>query len=144
MFPAIDASTMRFILIALFISLLALGVWRWVKSGKPVGFSSSTGQLLLICALYIVADLVFLWVAMLFANPPPDVDNRMLSPLLPILFIFLLGLIVFSGEPFNRRWPFAIVMIAVTFLFCITFAKQEKKYVVNMHFKGAGFTSTRS
>lgn len=141
LFPAVDASTMRFILVALFVFLLVFAAWRWHKSGKRFNFTSPVLQLLLVCALYILADLLFLWAAMLIASPPPDVDNRMLSPLLPVLFILLLVSVYLAGKPFNRRWPYTLALIAVTLLFCITFAKQERKYLVNMHYAGEGFTS---
>ena len=141
LFPAVDASIMRVILVALFVFLLTLGSWRWRKSGKQINLTSPVLQLLLVCALYIAADLFFLWAAMLIASPPPDVDNRMLSPLLPILFILLLCSIDLAGKPFDRKWPFSVAMIAVTLLFCITFTRQERKYLVNMHYAGEGFTS---
>lgn len=141
LFPAVEASTVRIILVALFILLLAFGAWRWRKSGKQINLTSPILQLLLVCALYVAADLFFLWAAMLIASPPPDVDNRMLSPLLPILFILLLSSIDLAGKPFDRKWPFAMAMVAVTLLFCITFARQERKYLVNMHYGGEGFTS---
>lgn len=141
LFPAVEASTVRVILVALFVLLLAIGAWRWRKSGKQINLTSPVLQLLLVCALYVAADLFFLWAAMLIASPPPDVDNRMLSPLLPILFILLLSSIDLAGKPFDRKWPFAMAMVAVTLLFCITFARQERKYLVNMHYGGEGFTS---
>jgi len=141
LFPVVEASTMRFILVALFVFLLALGAWHWRKSGKAYNATSPVLQVLLVSVLYVAADLLFLWAAMLFASPPPDVDNRMLSPLLPILFIILLCSIDLAGSSFNRRWPFTVVMVAVTLLFCVTFAKQERKYLVNMHYAGEGFTS---
>lgn len=141
LFPAVEAPTVRVILVALFVLLLALGAWRWRKSGKQINLTSPVLQLLLVCALYVASDLFFLWAAMLIASPPPDVDNRMLSPLLPILFILLLDAINLASKPFSRRWPFAVSMLVVTLLFCITFARQERKYLVNMHYGGEGFTS---
>ena len=129
-------------LVVLFLLLVVIGIWRWRKTGQWKPFNSPIFQLILLCVVYVVADLLFLWAAMLFANPPPDVNNRMLSPLLPILFILLLTVIELAGKPFKHRLPYALIMVAATFLFCITFSSQERTYLVDMHYGGEGFTST--
>lgn len=139
--PGMNTSVMRVFLVLLFIAFLG-GAWLHIRKnrGQPVE-KINTISLVIISSLYIAADLVFLWIAMLFAAPPPDIDNRMLSPLLPLIFILVLSLELLASAVF--RFPaFTPLVMAVTIgVFCLVFTPQVKTYAVEMHGYGEGYTS---
>ncbi len=138
--PGVDASIIRALILFLFFSFIG---FAWLHARKHSGSSIDNGTrpLVLLSALYIAADLVFLLAAMLFANPPPDIGNRMLAPLLPMLFLLILGLEHLASGAFHRKgWGWLVMGVTVG-LFCLVFAVQVKSYVVEMHGYGEGYTS---
>jgi len=139
--PGLNASVARGCLVLLFIAFLGIA-WLRVRKihGQPVAKNAVT-SLAIVSFLYLLADLLFLWVAMLFAAPPPDIDNRMLSPLLPLLFILILSLEFLASAAFRFRALAPLVMAVTVGLFCLVFTPQVKTYAVEMHGYGEGYTS---
>lgn len=139
--PGVDAALVRLVLITLFVAFVAAGIALARRRLQNSVDSVSTKSLVIISIIYILADLVFLWAAMLFANPPPDIDPRMLSPLIPILFILILGIEYLSAETFRHHWWTAAVLLATAGLFILVFFPQAKKYASIKHGYGDGYTS---
>jgi hypothetical protein len=139
--PGMNASVMRVFLVLLFIAFLG-GAWLHIRKnrGQPVEKINAV-SLVIISSLYIAADLVFLWIAMLFTAPPPDIDNRMLSPLLPLIFILILSLELLASAAFRFRAFTPLVMAVTVGVFCLVFTPQVKTYAVEMHGYGEGYTS---
>lgn len=137
----VNANLMRLLLMGLFAGFL---VAAWLHARKTRSRSPGIGPVTLLvalCGIYILADLVFLWAATLVAEPPPDIDNRMLSSLLPVLFLLVLGLEHLAGHAWQRRWWVNGVLLATAALFCVVFAPEVKRFAVDMHGYGNGYTS---
>ena len=139
--PGVNASIVRGFLVLLFITFLGIASKRTWKRRGQLGVKTAVVSLAIISFLFLVTDLFFLWVAMLFAAPPPDIDNRMLSPLLPLIFILILSLELLASSAFHGRALAPLVMAATVALFCLVFAPQVKTYAVEMHGYGEGYTS---
>ncbi len=143
LFPEVDASIVRVILVIGFLAVITIGLLRSRKSGIPSTDFSASKKLVLLSTIYLGVYLLFLLAASLFTSPPPDISNRMLSPMLPMLFIFILGLEYIATCVFRRWWLSITIMGITVLLFCLTFVPQVKKASVLMHGYGEGYTSLR-
>jgi hypothetical protein len=68
----------------------------------------------LICAsgLYIIGFLGFLWIT-LFSSIQPDYNDRMFSPVLPMIFVLLFGVILAGIKAFKLRPVFYLLPLMV-------------------------------
>lgn len=139
--PGVDAGLVRYMLIGLFTALLVLALTRFIKKRDGTFGAAPLARLVLISAAYIIVDLVFLWVAMLVSSPSPDINNRMLSPILPILFILILGLEYLVVWVFHHRLWTKVIMVMTCLLFILVFRPQQKYYLETMNGYGEGYTS---
>jgi len=139
--PGVDAGLVRYLISGLFAMLIVLALFGFIKKRVGAFGGAPLTLLVLISATYIIVDLVFLWAAMLVSSPSPDINNRMLSPILPMLFILILGLEYLAARVFSHRLWTKAIMIMTCLLFILVFRPQAKDYVVTMHGYGEGFTS---
>lgn len=138
--PFLDATIIRIIFVVGFLAVLIIG---WLKSRRatihPVE-NSELKPLIALSGINLGVYLIVLLVASLFTSPAPDINNRILSPLLPMLFILILGLEYLAARTV-KPWLAAVFMIMTTAMFCVTFAPQVREYATSMHGFGEGYTS---
>jgi hypothetical protein len=60
-----------------------------------------------------VAFLAFVMASYLFSSITPDIDDRTLSPLLPLALLFLAAVLFTAPRAFGLRWFFQLVPLAI-------------------------------
>ena len=90
--------------------ILILVLWKWFKTRDAFGKVMIT--LISASGLYIIGFLAFLWVT-LFSSIQPDYNDRMLSPLLPMIFILLFGVILAGIKAFKIHTFFYLLPVMV-------------------------------
>lgn len=139
--PGLDAGLARYVITGLFAALLMFTLIWFIKKRGTAFEAAPLARLVLISAAYIIVDLVFLWAAMLISTPSPDINNRMLSPILPMLFILILGLVYLAAQVFVHKLWVQGIMVMMVLLFILVFRPQVKNYMETMHGYGDGYTS---
>ncbi len=141
--PGVDATVVRMLLVIGFLALIMYGFLQSRQNRNSLADYSASRKLVLISAIYLVIYLLFLLAASLFTSPPPAISKRMLSPMLPFLFILILGLEYIATRIFRNRWWGIAVMCFTFVLFSLTFGPQVKRVSILMHGYGEGYTSSR-
>jgi hypothetical protein len=113
-FPTWEWKSTALLLIVLFTAVIFLLVlWKWRKTRDEQGKALIT--IIGAGGIYILGFLAFLWIS-LFSSVQPDYNERMFTPLFPMLFIVLLGVLlagirVFKLKPFFYLLPLLILAI---------------------------------
>ncbi len=94
--------------------VLILVLWKWMKKGNR--YAKTLIILISASGLYVVGFLAFLWIS-LFSSVQPDYNERMFSPLLPMLFVLLFGVVLAGIREFKLHPVFYLLPVAVMIVF---------------------------
>ncbi len=125
-----------------FIILFALGLLFYMKKNRQKQFKPVL-QVMLASFLTVIIYLLVLCAIVLFTIPPPVINSRMLSPLLPSLVLLLGSAVIFFLEQVPTRWKTyaavlmtILVVIQIRYFFLRSIASSKE-----LHENGYGYTS---
>lgn len=134
--------------ILLFVLLLAIFLFIYILRGRKAGnkngnLNDANAKLFMLFSLFIVFYIAFLLVSFLFTDPPPYVDERILTPLLPAIILLLFGmgyqiLLSFEGK---HKIRLAIFFLIIVFLTGRYYFLLSRVYLNDMHQNGHGHTA---
>lgn len=101
-----NKSTALLALGAITLVVFILVLWKWIRTRDDFGRVMIT--LISASGLYIIGFLVFLWFS-LFSSLQPDYNERMFSPILPMVFILLFGVLLAGIKAFKLHPVFYLL-----------------------------------
>jgi 4-amino-4-deoxy-L-arabinose transferase-like glycosyltransferase len=125
-----------------FLLLLLLCIFFYFKNDHPKPFNPIL-QVMLTALVTIIIYLLVLCGISLFTIPPPVINSRMLSPLLPSLaLLFSSGLIYFLQQIPSRWKIYSTILIALTVIILIRYYFLRTTAISkNLNENGYGFTA---
>ena len=109
--------------------LIVLLVNWWKKRDQN---SSYPLILILSACTYLVGYLGFLIVSY-FSSIPPDLNERMFSPLQVFIFIFVFGVLILALKTFHLKKFFYLVPLTVVVMLSISYWQQTRTIVLDRH-----------
>lgn len=117
MIPGVTADIFRPILLVLFAIIILLGLFLDIKKyGSPE--NHMTGLLSISSSLLLVIYLLVLFVTYMVSTETISIDDRMLSPVIPIFYALILSCALTIGQAIHPRvtFPFVAVIVALFFV----------------------------
>ena len=139
--PHMDASLVRVLLLALFAVIAVIGIVKGLRNEAKPFCNSPQVQLVLISTLFIAIEILFLWLALFISSPPPAINSRMLSSLIPMLIVMVFGIEAIFINTSKKPTIASFIMLFSSFLFFIDFYPQIREHAILMHGYGEGLTS---
>lgn len=133
-------------LVGLVLVLGALAAYRAWKAGRdrPADLKGAE-TLWLLTALFTAAYVGFLLFSYLFSSLPPDLNERMFSPLLPLIFLLVFGVMVFYTRAYRPqpalRYTLLIIPLVLALLTARVYRPSTAGWLEERHFSGSGYTS---
>ncbi|HZW03604.1 MAG TPA: glycosyltransferase family 39 protein [Anaerolineaceae bacterium] len=124
------------------LGLGALALYRLRQNGRDQGGSS----LWLLAGLVAAAYVGFVGFSYLFSSLPPDLNERMFSPLQPLVFLLAFGSPVlferaYGLRPVSLRVAVQIVLLGLGLLAAWAYLPATLDWVEERHQTGSGYTS---
>lgn len=110
--------------------------WKWYRTRE----TEMTHPLALIFSaiLYCGGYMGFLLVS-LFSSLPPDLNERMMSPLQPLIWIIVFGSLVTLIQTYKLPKYVQIIPLALAVVLGISFWQQTRSLAMDRHFIGDGY-----
>lgn len=140
MIPGLTADVFRPVLLLLFAVIILLGLYFGVKKY----FSPEhqiTGLLSIGYVFFIAVYILVLFVTYLISTETISIDDRMLSPLLPIFYALILACALSIGQRIHPRISFPFIPVAVAIFFLIYNFQPFKAYPIEIGGYPNGYSS---
>lgn len=111
---------------------------------KTKGDSDETkhfGQILISAWIFVFCYATVLSGSFLFASVQPDINQRMLSPLQPVLFLLVPGTLFFTIKRWRLHPAFQVVPIILVIIAASAFWPATQRILIDRHNNGSGYTS---
>lgn len=109
--------------------LIVLLVNWWKKRDQSL---ASPLILILSACTYLVSYLGFLIVSY-FSSIPPDLNERMFSPLQVFIFIFMMGVLVLALKTFHYKKFFYLIPLTLVVILTISYWQQTRSNALDRH-----------
>ncbi|PKO02136.1 MAG: hypothetical protein CVU43_09605 [Chloroflexi bacterium HGW-Chloroflexi-5] len=140
MIPGVPADVFRPILLLLFAAIIVLGLFFGIKKH----FSPErhiTGFLIIGFVILILLYLLVLFVTYMVSTETISIDDRMLSPVIPIFYALILSCALSIGQAIHPRVTFPFVAVIVALFFVVYNYQPFKAYPIVVGNIPNGYTS---
>ena len=141
MIPGVPAKYFSPLLILAFALLAVAGFWIAVRGHKRLVIKDPAFLLAVSSILFLVVYFAVLLAGFAFSSEPNDINDRILTPIMPALFALLLSAAIMAGSRFKK--PITVHMLAavVTLFFVVFNFNLLRSYGINSSRYPNGYTS---
>jgi len=129
------------ILIVLVLFVLFLIKLRRERSKESGARLPRTFVLYRVFILYLAGFLGFLYLSYTYSSIQPDLSPRMFTPIQPILFYLITGVLLLWIETLSLRWIYRLVPVALCLFIAVAYLPATRHQVTERHASGSGYTS---
>ncbi|PKN97121.1 MAG: hypothetical protein CVU42_17250 [Chloroflexi bacterium HGW-Chloroflexi-4] len=140
MIPGVTADVFRPILLLLFAAIILLGLYFGIKKYYSPEHQIS-GLLNLGFVFLIIVYLFYLLVTYLISAETISIDDRMLSPIIPIFYALILSCALSIGQAFHPKLSFPFLAVIVAIFFVVYNFQPFKAYPIVVGSIPNGYTS---